>query len=89
MERGLFYALGAASPARFEALLRETRLAESLATAVRARDVSAFQVALGKGAGAHPVYDLWLRLRGKGRSIDTSHRNPAPVDLATADGGVR
>ncbi|MBL9147690.1 MAG: lysophospholipid acyltransferase family protein [Phycisphaerae bacterium] len=63
--------------------------AESLAALVRARDASAFQAALGKGAGAHPVYDLWLRLRGKGRSIDTSHRHAAPADLATADGGSR
>lgn len=63
--------------------------AESLAAAVRARDASAFQVAVGKGAGAHPVYDLWLRIRGKGRSIDTAHRRSASADLPAMEGGAR
>ena len=28
----------------------------------------------GKTSGTHPVYDLWLRIRGKSTAIDLSHR---------------
>jgi hypothetical protein len=43
----------------------------ALATLVRARKPAAFDVLLGAGAArTNPVYDAWLKLRGKGSAIE-------------------
>jgi 1-acyl-sn-glycerol-3-phosphate acyltransferase len=46
----------------------------ALSDAVIARDPAAFTDLLSKRSGVHPVYDLWLRLTGRGRGIETDHR---------------
>lgn len=48
--------------------------ADALAEAVRAREPGRFETVLGGGARVHPVYDLWLKLRGRGRGIELDHR---------------
>jgi 1-acyl-sn-glycerol-3-phosphate acyltransferase len=50
---------------------RMERCASSLAAAVIARKPDAFEPLMGgTAARTHPVYDWWLRLRGKSASID-------------------
>ena len=47
----------------------------ALADAVQSRDPARFGLVLGGDqAQVHPVYDLWLRLTGRGRAIDVSRR---------------
>ncbi|MBL9120238.1 MAG: lysophospholipid acyltransferase family protein [Phycisphaerae bacterium] len=46
----------------------------ALAERVIARDGQAFEDLLAPRGSVHPVYDLWLRLRGRSASIDTTHR---------------
>lgn len=59
------------------------RNAAELATLVIARDTDAFEKILGSGTKNQPIYDLWLKLRGKGGAIDdrrdrlASRRNSA------------
>ncbi|MBM3679576.1 MAG: hypothetical protein FJW96_17130 [Actinobacteria bacterium] len=54
------------------------RNGEALAELVRARDPRRFETVLGgKAAQVHPVYDLWLRLTGRGNSIDATRRGTA------------
>lgn len=53
-----------------------------LARRVIARDATAFVDRLGGTGGVHPVYDLWLRLRGVRRTIDCSHRPAAAAEHA-------
>lgn len=50
--------------------------AEELATLVRTRDPDRFE-SLGSTSATrlHPMYDLWLRLRGTTRDLDLSHRS--------------
>lgn len=43
--------------------------AAALADLVRTRDASAFETFLGGGSRIHPVYDLWLRVTGRGNAI--------------------
>ncbi len=50
--------------------------ADALATDVRSRDPARFLCLLGGEARVHPVYDLWLRLTGRGRGIEVDHRRP-------------
>ena len=50
--------------------------ADALSMAVRARKAERFTTALGGEARVHPVYDLWLRVRGRSRAIDVEHRRP-------------
>jgi hypothetical protein len=52
------------------------RNADALSMAVRARQVHRFTTALGGEARVHPVYDLWLRARGRSRAIEVEHRRP-------------
>ncbi len=47
---------------------------DALALAVRARDPNAFVDLIGGRASVHPVYDAWLWMTGRGRSIETQHR---------------
>lgn len=47
---------------------------EALATLVRGRDPRAFEMLIGGAARVHPVYDLWLRLTGRGNAIDATRR---------------
>ena len=52
------------------------RNADDLAAHATARTPEAFRTILGGDAsGTHPVYDLWLRMRGRGTAIDLSHRS--------------
>ena len=52
------------------------RNADELAAHATARTPEAFRTILGGDAsGTHPVYDLWLRMRGRGTAIDLSHRS--------------
>jgi 1-acyl-sn-glycerol-3-phosphate acyltransferase len=54
------------------------RNGEALAELVRGRDPRTFETLLGGDAArVHPVYDLWLRLTGRGNSIDATRRMPA------------
>jgi hypothetical protein len=54
------------------------RNGDALAELVRSRDPRRFETALGGDtARVHPVYDLWLRLTGRGNSIDATRRMPA------------
>ena len=53
--------------------MESNRLA--LSDAVQSRDPQRFRVMLGgDDARVNPVYDLWLRLSGRGRSIDVARR---------------
>ncbi len=56
----------------------EGAMAELAAVAI-ARDPAPLTVLAGKGGGINPVYDLWLRLRGKGRAMIESDRVPGSV----------
>jgi len=47
---------------------------DALAPLVRARDPRAFETLVGGAARIHPVYDLWLRLTGRGTAIDATRR---------------
>jgi 1-acyl-sn-glycerol-3-phosphate acyltransferase len=69
----------ARSTGRWQRALVEamTENGRRLAELVRARDPSAFTNLLIEGAKVHPVYDLWLRLTGRGTAISTEHRAPA------------
>ncbi len=50
---------------------------DELAGAVAARDPTAFQaIEGGSRARVHPVYDWWLRVRGKSAGIAVDHRGP-------------
>jgi hypothetical protein len=51
---------------------------QQLAGAVRRRDESRFEEWLGGASSVHPVYDWWLRLRGKRSGIEVDHRLPQP-----------
>lgn len=51
--------------------------ADRLAEVVRAREPGRFESVLGGEAHVHPVYDLWLKLRGRGRGIELDHRRDA------------
>ncbi|MCE9618844.1 MAG: lysophospholipid acyltransferase family protein [Planctomycetes bacterium] len=47
-----------------------------LQEAVKTRDPLRFETLLGgRVSGNHPVYDFWLRLRGKTPGIETGHRS--------------
>jgi len=60
------------------------RNGDALAALVRARDPRAFDTVLGGDAArVHPVYDLWLRLTGRGNSIDATRRRPATAGEAS------
>jgi hypothetical protein len=48
--------------------------ADALAEAVRSREPARFECLLGGESRVHPVYDLWLRLRGRSRGIELDHR---------------
>lgn len=48
------------------------RNGEALASLVIARDPTPFTDALRSKASVHPVYDLWLSMTGRGRSIDAT-----------------
>ncbi len=48
--------------------------AQQLARAVRAREQASFETWLGGESSVHPVYDWWLRLRGKRAGIEIGHR---------------
>ena len=50
--------------------------ADALAHAVRSRQAERFDGVLGGEARVHPVYDLWLRVRGRSRGIEVGHRRP-------------
>lgn len=55
------------------------RNSDELARVVIARAPSAFVPVLGgRGARINPIYDAWLRLRGKGAAISGSRRPHAP-----------
>ena len=46
-----------------------------LAEAVKSRDPNLFESILGdRGNKIHPLYDLWLRARGKKPGIELKHR---------------
>lgn len=51
-----------------------TNNSNELSAAVRSRDAAQFECMLGGDAKIHPVYDLWLRMTGRGRGIDVGHR---------------
>lgn len=57
---------------QMQATMESNRVA--LAERVIARESRAFQEILAQRGSVHPVYDLWLRLRGRRASIDTTHR---------------
>lgn len=49
--------------------------AAELARLVIARDPAAFELLVGgRGAATHPVYDLWLRLTGRGTMVEAARR---------------
>jgi 1-acyl-sn-glycerol-3-phosphate acyltransferase len=60
------------------------RNGEALASLVVAREPAAFTDALRSKASIHPVYDLWLSMTGRGRSIDASRRS-VPVPAAATN----
>jgi 1-acyl-sn-glycerol-3-phosphate acyltransferase len=65
------------------------RCASSLAAAVIAREPAAFEPLLGGSAArTHPVYDWWLRLRGKSASIDVRAGRGGKAAGVSAGGGV-
>ena len=71
----------AASTPRWHQAITTTLAAAmgELATLAMARDPRAFEVVVGRGAGqakVNPVYDLWLRLRGRGSGAIESARVP-------------
>ena len=43
---------------------------DALSALVRAREPAAFEPLIGGRSGVHPLYDLYLRLRGKSASLD-------------------
>lgn len=56
-----------------------THAAASLADAVQSRDPDRFRNLLGERTGrVHPLYDLWLRIRGKSGSLRDARHAPAP-----------
>lgn len=58
-----------------------------LAVAVVARDPSRFECLIGGDeAKIHPLYDAWLRLRGKSAAIEVRERKPARRDGARLRG---
>lgn len=58
----------------------------ALAALVQARDGAAFETLSGGGrARIHPLYDAFLRLTGRGTSVDTEHRRA----VGTASRGER
>jgi hypothetical protein len=64
-----------------QATMRAT--AEALASGVISRDPAAFVPLIGAGAARiNPVYDLWLRLRGRSGQIEARRKDPG-------SGGVR
>lgn len=66
----------AASTAAWQGAIAETMRVngERLAELVIARDPKGFEELVSREARVHPVYDLWLRLTGRGRGIATEHR---------------
>ncbi len=56
----------------------QSAMSELAAVAI-ARDPAPLTLLVGKGGGINPVYDLWLRLRGKGRATIESDRVPGSV----------
>lgn len=58
--------------------------ADALAALVMARDAAGFDVLLGGSAKINPLYDAWLRLRGKGRAITPADRSPVRTDAPGA-----
>ncbi len=60
--------------------------ATELASCVMTRDPSVFERIAGKGvAQINPIYDLWLRVTGRGVAIDLSNRRLNRVDLSPRD----
>ncbi|MCW5765972.1 MAG: lysophospholipid acyltransferase family protein [Phycisphaeraceae bacterium] len=61
--------------------------ADALATLVTARDHAAFEPVLAaRRGGVNPLYDAWLRLRGRSGRIDGVRRTPVPAPIRA---GVR
>jgi 1-acyl-sn-glycerol-3-phosphate acyltransferase len=61
--------------------------AEALATGVMARDPTAFETIFGGAAGRiNPLYDLWLRLRGRSGALDARDRGMARGGMGDAGG---
>ncbi len=66
----------ASSTGRWQATLEEAMTANgaALAASVRRREPAAFVDAMARQSSVHPVYDLWLRMTGRGGGIQTAHR---------------
>ncbi len=50
---------------------------QHLSRLVIARESSAFATLVGTGTSVHPVYDWWLRLRGKSGALNDRQRGPS------------